>query len=93
MTVLEQAATALAIRPLLWGRLDDHVAAILRKRIDGQAYTAIAQTLGLSENWTPAIVKKYEMAGCALVLKREEMAITLDRDGFGKRWSLENVKR
>lgn len=85
MNGLEHAAMALAARPLLWNKLDTHVAEVLRARIDGQTYTAIAETTGASEHWTVAMVKKYEDAGCALVLKREKIALVLDRGGFGRR--------
>lgn len=89
MSNLERAATALAIRPMLWGKLDPLVARVLRARIDDQAYTAIAQTIGAGDHWTPAMAKKYEEAGVALVLKHEKIAVVLDRGGYGNRWTLQ----
>lgn len=84
--LLERAVMALAARPLLWGRLTPEVAAVLRARINDQAYTAIAQTTGASEQWSPATAKRYEEAGCHLVLKYERIAVMLDRSGYGGRW-------
>jgi hypothetical protein len=92
-TLLEQAAVALGVRPLLWLELDVYIAAILRGRLHGRSYASIGEELnGLQElqgkaAWPPSMVEEYEQAGCHLVLKKQTTAVQLDRLGYGRRWS------
>lgn len=87
MTLLEQAGEALAVRPLLWDQLDSHIQVIIRARLEGQLYGVIAEVMGAGQGWDASLVQQYELAGCHMVLKKQELAIKLDRLGYGRRWS------
>jgi hypothetical protein len=87
MSELEATGQALAIRPLLWLDLTPANASLIRARLDGQAYTAIAETLGAGQRWTPPLVKRYEHAICRTILNHQEIMVILDRVGRGARYA------
>ncbi len=92
MPTLEQAAAALATRPLLWQLLPDFQAAVLRARMRDQAYTAIAETIE-GAPWAPSLVKRAEVNAIEAVMQAQRKAVALDRQGFATRYLTERWKK
>jgi len=84
MTRLERVAQALAIRPMLWTKLNEYQRLILRGRFNNQSYAALGETIIRSNSTT--LIKRSEEWTVRQVLHLEKVAIQLDRMGMGWRW-------
>lgn len=93
MPTLEQAAAALATRPLLWQVLNEFQRAVLHARMRDQAYTAIAETIG-DRPMSTGLIKTAEVNAIQQVINAQRKAVTMDRLGFAKRYTTDRwVKR
>lgn len=81
MSPLEQAADAVAVRPGLWHVLGDELGAVLRSRIQGQAYTAIAQTKP-GGPYSVAQIKELEATAVSTVMLAQRLAVRRGRWGI-----------
>lgn len=79
---MSKAIKAIALRPLLWELLTEPQQHVLRGTIQGQALTAIGQTIG-GPPMAPSLVRRIQVNIPPFILKKQRQLIQLEHRGLG----------